>query len=148
MKKLTLLFILTILPLWAKAYYIIDGIYYNLNETAKTASVTTGQYSANVFIPESVVYNGSNYAVTSIGDQAFYCSYSLKSVTIPSSVKTIGNMAFRDCIKLSSVTISSGITTIGSEAFRNCSRLTSITLPNSIKSYYCPLNTVFLCPTS
>ena len=46
-------------------------------------------------IPASVTYNGNNYSVVSIGQQAFeYCS-GLTSVTIPSSVKSIGEDAFK-----------------------------------------------------
>ena len=41
------------------------------------------EYSGNVVIPSSVVYNGNTYSVTSIVSKAFsYCS-GLTSVTIP-----------------------------------------------------------------
>ena len=45
------------------------------------------------------------YAVTSIGDSAFFLCESLSSVTIPDSVTIIGDGAFYGCDNLSSVSI-------------------------------------------
>ena len=103
MKKL-LLFLLTILlPTVASAYdACIDDIYYNFDQTAKTATVTyysSGNYNqygyfGTVNIPATVDYNGETYSVTSIGELAFrYCS-GLSAVTIPNSVTSIGQYAF------------------------------------------------------
>ena len=58
----------------------VDGIYYDLDNSKETASVTFrddcyNSYSGAVTIPESITYNGSPYSVTSIGDNAFtFCS--------------------------------------------------------------------------
>lgn len=46
------------------------------------------RYSGNVIIPDSVTYNGTTYAVTSIGDGAFRACSDLTSVTIPNTVTT------------------------------------------------------------
>ena len=147
MKKL-LLFLLTILlPTVANAYdACIDGIYYNLNKTAKTATVTylysgnsnENAYSGTVEIPAIIDYNGESYSVTSIGSLAFrYCS-SLTSVIIPNGVTSIGNDTFFGCNNLASVTISNGVTSIGNYAFYGCSSLASLTIPNGVTSigYY------------
>ena len=120
----------------------IGELYYNLNETQKSAEVTyelnwdennyKGLTIAN--IPVSVTYNGTTYSVTSIGEGAFcYCS-SLTSVTIPNSVTSIAGYAFSGCSGLTSVTIPITVTSIGEDAFRGCSGLTSITIPNSVTS--------------
>jgi len=53
-------------------------------------------------------------------------NYSLKNVTIPSSVTTIGNYAFDGCSSLTNITIPSSVTTIGVRAFSGCSSLTNI----------------------
>ena len=115
---------------------VVDGIGYVFSGT--TATVSSGNYSGDIVIPESITYNNSKYSVTSIGDGAFrYCS-SLTSVTIPNSVTSIGNFAFNECSGLTSVTIPNSVISIGNYAFNECSGLTSVTIPNSVTSigYY------------
>ncbi len=70
--------------------------------------------------------------VTRIGIYAFSDCKSLKSVTLPHSVKDIGDCAFLFCNNLTSVTIPAGVTTIGNSAFSNCQMLTSVTIPVSV----------------
>ena len=55
--------------------------------------------AAEVIIPS--VYNGC--AVTSIGNQAFYDSSGLTSITIPNSVTSIDVLAFAYCSGLTSI---------------------------------------------
>ena len=143
MKKILILLLAFILPAVAGAFDAkIDGIYYDFNKDAKTATVTAlyydsrnqDAYSGTVNIPPTVDYGGETYDVTSIGYYAFrYCS-GLTSVTIPSSVTSIGYYAFSDCSGLTSVTIPDGVTSIGESAFSGCSGLTSVTIPNSVTS--------------
>ena len=121
----------------------VDGIWYNFDNSTKTASVTyrgysndsyDDEYSGLVVIPSSVTYNGTTYSVTSIGELAFaYCS-SLTSVTIPNSVTSIEFGAFAYCSSLPSVTIGESVTNIGGYAFYGCSSLASVTIPNSVTS--------------
>ena len=89
-------------------------------------------YSGNVVIPESVVYQGNTYSVTSIVDFAFYECSGLTSVTIPNSVISIGSYAFCMCGGLTSITIPNSVTSIGNQAFQQCSSLTSVIIPNSV----------------
>ena len=61
------------------------------------------EYSGNIVIPESVLYGGQTYKVTSIGSCAFYDCTGVTSVTIPNSVTSIGTMAFAGCSSLTSI---------------------------------------------
>ena len=114
----------------------VDGIWYDFNESNKTATVTFlgmryddfNEYSGSVVIPSSVTYNGVTYSVTSIGDYAFGGCSSLTSITIPNSVTSIGDGAFARCSSLASVTIPNSVTSIGNNAFGGCSSLTSVTI--------------------
>ena len=52
----------------------IDGINYELISKARQATVikkSSGEYSGEVVIPESVRYYGTAYSVTSLGESAF-----------------------------------------------------------------------------
>ena len=71
---------------------------------------------------------------TTIGDNAFFGCFNLKSVTINDSVETINYRSFFNCNKLTSVTIGSGVKTIGKEVFWNCVRLTSIDIPSNVET--------------
>lgn len=101
MKKIYLLFLLTLLPFLASADPVeIDGIYYNFDSKAKTAEVTENpnKYSGNIDIPKTVTYQEVSYNVTSIRYSAFSFCIGLTSIIIPNSVTSIGSSAFTDCI--------------------------------------------------
>ncbi|MBR5576473.1 MAG: leucine-rich repeat domain-containing protein, partial [Bacteroidaceae bacterium] len=106
----------------------IDGINYELVAKIKEATViakSSGEYSGEVVIPESVVHEGTTYSVKSIGYSAFYGCFGLRSVTISNSVTSIGDYAF-SYSGLTSVTIPNSVTSIGNNAFMGCSGLTSV----------------------
>ena len=80
----------------------VDGLYYNLNKTEKTAEVTCEEAgeapcSGSFEIPSSILINEEEYIVTSIGNYAFQYSPGLTSITIPNSVTSIGECAFLGC---------------------------------------------------
>ena len=72
-------------------------------------------------IPESVNNEGTDYAVTTIGNSAFlYCFY-LTSLTIPNSVTTIEDGAFAYCSGFTGdLVIPNSVVTIGPSAFFTC----------------------------
>ena len=112
MKKVLLSLALILLPLAVSAVsQKIDGIYYNLNPTAKTAEVVFRvryQYSGDIVIPASVTHEDIEYSVIGISANAFRGSSELTSVTIPSSVTSIGVGLFSGCTSLASVVIEEG----------------------------------------
>ena len=88
-------------------------------------------YSGNIVIPESVIYKGNSYNVTSIGTRAFRIS-NVTSVSIPNTVTKISDSAFDNCLSLTSVNIPNSVTSIGQSAFYGCEKLTSITIPDGV----------------
>ena len=98
----------------------VDGIYYNLNETEKTAEVAKSWNSGSIEIPSYIVKNDVEYKVTSIGAKSFSDCSGLTSITIPNSVTSIGNNAFSECSYLTSINIPNSVTNIGDGAFDNC----------------------------
>ena len=122
---------LAVLPAVSFAYDVqIDGIYYDLDNTNKTAMVASSFINSSraIVIPETISYYDTQYMVTSIGQYSFYrASGLLTSVTIPNSVTSIGKSAFSGCSGLTSVTIGSSVASIDGYAFRDCVRLTSVT---------------------
>ena len=100
----------------------VDGLYYNLNEAEKTASVTHFrekniiylsdderyyELQGSITIPSTFTYNGIVYNVTSIGNSAFSNCRGLTSITIPNNVTSIGDGAFNWCSSLESIVVAS-----------------------------------------
>ena len=113
----------------------VDGIFYNFSgdEAEVTFKSGTGSYQGTIVIPESVVHNGKEYKVTSIGEKAFYYCTGLNSVVIPNSVIAIGKLAFESCYYLSSVNLGTSLKSIDEFAFTGCANLLRIDLPNSLE---------------
>ena len=91
------LMVLFTLPILAMEIQI-DGVNYKLDPETKQATViekSSGKYSGEVVIPESVTFKGTSHSVTSIGYGAFWDCSGLTSVTIPNSVTWIGERACR-----------------------------------------------------
>ena len=88
-----------------------------------------GTKYTEVIIPNTIVVDGEEIKVTTIGERAFYDDDTITSVTIGKNVTTIGERAFYDCNNLTTVTFgeNSQLTSIGSYAFENCSNLTTVT---------------------
>lgn len=133
MRKLFVLFLF--LPIIAQAApVLIDGIYYNIDKTAKSAEVTNEAgdssgadcYSGVVVIPQTVEYEGIVCEVTSIGKEAFLWCNGLTAVTIPSSVTSIDDFAFQECNGLTAITIPESVDSIGTGAFIRCENLASV----------------------
>jgi hypothetical protein len=133
---LTILAIVSLLSptgIWASVF--VDGLYYELNTSDKTAEVAPNpdKYQYDVVIPESFEYEGVTYSVIQIGSRAFLDCSELTEIFIPSSVAIIESSAFERCKGLTKLAIGKGVHTINYEAFKNCSNLTTLILPASLK---------------
>ena len=144
--------------------FTVGDLIYRINDDNVSVTVIghVDGYNAQgaLVIPESVSYEGHNYAVTVIGNTAFmYCFY-LTSLTIPNSVITIEEGAFAYCsgftgdlvIPNSVVTIEpstfhtchgfngdlvfgNSVSTIGAWAFNSCDSLTGVlNIPSNVAS--------------
>lgn len=144
--------------------FTVGDLIYRVNDDNVSVTVIghVDSYNAQgaLNIPESVSYEGHDYAVTVIGNTAFmYCFY-LTSLTLPNSVTTIEEGAFAYCsgftgdlvIPNSVVTIEpsafftcyafdgelvigSSVTTIGDYAFDDCNGLHGVlNIPSNVTS--------------
>ena len=150
-----------------QASTLIDGLYYDLDTSNRTATVTyevdgTGNYaslSANVKIPESVVYNGVTFTVTKIADKAFANCTVMESISIPGTVTQVGDyrkesstapstLPFYGCFSLKEVRFEDGKEPIylGSYCrYYGSGRYYSYDTDNSYGLFsICPLETVYI----
>ena len=152
-KKSLLFFLLlvTTATLWAQKNYDFSALapsgqtlYYKINTDGISVSIvpeksTTPYYTTKptgaLTIPSSVTNGSNTYAVTSIGNSAFYTCGGITSVSIPNSVTSIGEFAFFNCNGLTSVSIPNTITSIGKQAFCTCLGLTEINVVSDNPNY-------------
>ena len=115
----------------------LSDVEYTIGENNEIIITSWGD-GENVVIPGSVsivdgkLVEGGDYKVTSIGDDAFANNTTVKTVTLPDTIKYIGSRAFRNCSNLTNVNLPEGLTEIGTNAFYNCTKLTDVVLPNTL----------------
>ncbi len=107
-----------------------EELIYKLNDDGKAYTlVSVGKCTCeNIVIPDT--YNG--LPVTAIGDSAFNRCYTVKSITLPSSVTEIWHRAFANCYNLESVNIPSSVTGMGFYVFSGCRSLKSVIIPSGV----------------
>ena len=139
--KLPLLLVgLAIGSLTAQASVKIGDLYYDLDGNEATVTYQTYQSSPDydaltkVQVPASVEYEGATYAVTAIGDYAFYRCSNLQTLIIPSSVTSIGNWCFYYCDQLNSARIASNVASIGEYCFAWCKSLPTMKMPAAVST--------------
>ena len=140
MKKLILylFFAFSAIISMAQTRFDVNNLTYEiLSESDRTVEVhdCNGTVSGDLSIPATISYNGKNYSVTVIGQEAFFGCGELTSVIIPNSVVSISEKAFYWCIKLTEITIPSSVRTIGKMAFTNCNGLTMINVDSENEHY-------------
>ena len=120
---------------WAQDATLIDGVYYVFNNEDKTAEVVEPsgfRYQGDIVVPDTVNQDGTDYAVTSLGEGAFMQS-TLTSLQLPKqTLRVIGDFAFLECSGLTTIDIPETVTTIGQSALEAYG-LTHLHIPASIK---------------
>ena len=144
--------------------FTVGDLIYRVNDDNVSVTVIghVDGYNAQgaLEIPESVSYEGRDYAVTVIGNTAFMFCFYLTSLTLPNSVTTIEEGAFAYCsgftgdlvipnsvntIEASAfhtcyafdgtLVLGNGVTSIGAWAFNSCDGLTSVlNIPSNVAS--------------
>ena len=121
--------------------FTVGDLNYSVNTDGTTVTVTghvDGTAATGpLVIPESVTYEGTAYAVTVIGEDAFrYCWGLTGELSIPNSVTTIGYYAFCHCSGFTgNLNIPNSVITINDGAFYECYHLTgNLNIPNSVTS--------------
>ena len=105
--------------------FTVGDLIYRVNDDQVSVTVIghVDGYNAQgaLVIPESVSYEGHDYAMTVIGNAAFmYCFY-LTSLTIPNSVNTVEEAAFAYCSGFTGdLVIPNSVNTIEASAFHTC----------------------------
>lgn len=132
MKRIYKVFLLAfcLLPCCATAHdFMADSICYNItSEKYMTCEVTFCSdykpenvynrfYKNVVFVPEKVNYNGKEYTVTAVGNDAFSRSDLLLSVVLPNTIVSIGHGAFSSCPNFKSFTLPASVRVFDSWAF-------------------------------
>ncbi len=87
-----------------------------------------------VFIPKSF----TTLIITdcdAIPDGICQGAASLKSITLPESIKSIGTGAFSFCESLEEINIPDSVTEIGDRAFMKCTSLKTINIPDSLTKF-------------
>ena len=109
----------------AQTTFTAGDLNYQVNDDGVSVTLTghVDGYNATgeLIIPESVSYEGNDYAVTTIGNSAFLYYFYLTSLTIPNSVTTIEDGAFAYCSGFTGdLIIPNSVVTIGPSAFFTC----------------------------
>lgn len=117
------------------AYVTVGDVKYMVNPYSNTATANACATDSpvEVVIDGTVEYDGKQYPVTGIDEEAFYRKSSITSVTIPGSVTSIGESAFYGCSSLSSLNLPDALKTIGSYALDGTA-ITSVTIPSTVTS--------------
>ncbi len=106
MKTIYLYIFLSVLSIVGKAESIVvDDISYEIKNSQ--AYVTSGTYSGDIIIPESIIYDGATYPVVGINDNAINGNRDVTSITIPASVISLGKNCIND-LTLKSLVFSNG----------------------------------------
>lgn len=105
---------------------------FKLNEGLKPAFISKDADIEDVVIPETVEYEGFTYDVVAIDDDGFAYNNTIKSVTIPKSIRFIGTNAFSGNQKLTEVTIPGTVKVMNGSIFSDCPKLQSATFQNGV----------------
>lgn len=140
MRKLLILplMLLCISAMCQQVSFVFDGIVYGITseytvEVLPNYVQLDNTYSGAVTIPQTVVYEGTTYTVTALGEQAFESATSVTSITLPPTIRSIGAHCFYNC-SFSSLQLPDSLRFIADHAFLYSS-ISSLHLPACFEEY-------------
>ena len=106
------------------------GLAYAISPDGKTFTVAgIGNCTdEDIIVPE----NFCGYHITSVMKGAFSACTSVKSITLPETIRTIEDRAFQSS-SLKSISLPVGLEKIGEMAFSDCDSLKEIVIPSNVK---------------
>ena len=116
----------------------VDGLYYLFDNGNRVATVTypgpnapekagDNSYSGAIEVPATVYYDGFEYAVTKIGNQAFRYS-TVTSLKLNEGLLSTGTSALNNMSEITELTFPNSFTTIGNgDPLSGCGKLAKIT---------------------
>ena len=166
MKKTIIgLMLLTLFSMPAKAQlsdneFTVGGFYYRIlfpGEVEMIRPQSCNRYTGTIIIPDSVLYNGSMYRVTSLGEKVFvladldslYIPEGVRSIKescfnnseincdihLPQSLLFIGDYAFQYSVGIENIYIGGMVNSIGDRAVSDISTLQGIHVDTSNQTY-------------
>lgn len=117
--------------------YTYEGVTlnYEILKSGDRCQVSTNptSLSGHIAIPSTVEYDGTEYRVDIIGEDAFRNCWGITSVSLPYTISEIGDFSFYHCTGLSEIEIPESVTKIGEWAFESCVNLSSVSLPSTVE---------------
>ena len=108
--------------------FTADGIEYEVVDAEKRLAGITGHSGIIRQVFGTVIYNGDEWTVASVGESAFQGCESLVTADLPGAT-SVGDYAFEGCKYLRSAALGS-VTAVGAHAFEGCD-LRSLSLPSA-----------------
>ena len=121
------------IPNVVKFNTVKDGLKYECLLDEATLYGYEGE-PVNIEVPESFEAYGRTIKVTGIGYAAFDRCLSLKTISLPNSIKKMDECVFWCCENLEKVTLSENITEIPRGTFLSCGNLMYINLSKNIRT--------------
>ena len=130
-----------------------NDLTYDLYDDNTAILIDSAKLIGDVVVPAEVIYEGTNYSVTSaetfngnknitsiifenpsftMADSMFKNCSNLTSVTM--NITVVTGYAFDGCSKMITADFGTNVKTIGAYAFRNCNSLTDLTIGTSVES--------------
>lgn len=117
------------------AYFTKDNVRYEvlLDNKVDVIGVELEDLS-DITINKNIIYEGQNYMLSGIRDDAFKNNCYINSITFPDDMLALQDSLFYGCANLKEVCLPKNLKELGSNTFAQCSKLEQIRIPNTLYS--------------